>query len=132
LTISTTTLESSTPALASGSFGWSMWIAVFFIVAGAAIYSFVIALAANWANHKKMFVVRRLILIWGWAHPALLALMIAVSVGFGPIREMFNSREGRIQEVMRPVKVIWLLSLIVWVWILTTRVEKRRTARSRR
>lgn len=90
-----------------------IWLAVWVIMAlSAAAYAWVLAFAANWAGHRKMPVVRLLILIWAWGHPAMTAMAWAALLIHG-IRS----------PAVTSVVVGAGLAIVAWVWVLLAAVK---------
>jgi MFS family permease len=97
------------------------WLSFTFAVVSASLYGYILALAANWAGHKRMMVVRWLILAWAWLH--------VVIMGCGVVGMLHVSFSGNLPEIQgwRPCHfaVALALTMAAWIWILLARVETR-------
>lgn len=124
----TTPIESAAAPWSGGDTVFIYLVQIIMIVGGAALYASVLTMAANWANHKKKFVVRKLILIWAWSHPFLMALPFA----FFPSRNMLLSGRPEYQQMMNVFLACWASAIIAWILILTTRVDRPRISRAGR
>ncbi len=93
--------------------GPGVWLLVWVAMAvGAAFYAWVLALAANWAGHRKWPVIRALLLIWAWSHPAMTAVAGAALLMHGTGSATLN----------RAVIGLGVAGL-AWVWVLLTAVK---------